>query len=116
MRIVDTPPAGLEALGINKAIAGQSPGEGNRGPVTCERKSAQAFECTFSTFEGHPETLRPFEQIEVQIESVVVGPGAASGEVNTARGLRRRRDGHPHGDPPDDEVDGSERFGSKNGG
>ncbi len=82
VRIVDTLPAGLEALGINKAIAGQSPGEGNRGPVTCERKSAQAFECTFSTFEGHPETLRPFEEIEVQI-LIRVRAGAKSGEMNT---------------------------------
>jgi hypothetical protein len=85
--ISDDLPAGLEASGI-EGIAGADPGSsGERGPVSCVLAT---LACTFgavqtenSKGEQVPETLRPYEQIEVRI-SVSVRAGASTGEENSA--------------------------------
>jgi hypothetical protein len=72
VRIVDELPAGLEAVGIAGSAGGGGPTD--RGPVSCNLKT---LTCTFAG------SLPAYEQISVRI-SVVVRPGAQSGEQNVA--------------------------------
>jgi hypothetical protein len=111
--ISDRLPAGLEATGI-EALAGERPGiYGNRGPVSCVLAT---LTCTFGDVETEgsngeevPETLSPYEEIEVDI-SVTVGAGAVSGEQNTA-GVSGGGAASAVSASDEIEVDGSERFG-----
>jgi hypothetical protein len=73
--LTDNLPAGLHAVAI-EGIAIQNGGS-SRGRVACQLK---ALTCTFGEA---AESLPPYEQIEMRI-AVVVEPGAASGERNTA--------------------------------
>jgi hypothetical protein len=81
--LIDRLPPGLEPVAI-EAIAG-SPGGGDRGSVEC---SLATLTCVFEgetknrKGENVPKTLPPFEVIEARI-SVVVKPGAKSGEENS---------------------------------
>ena len=111
--LIDQLPAGLEAIGIT-AVAGED-GSFNRGPVRCALKT---LTCTFEEFERTngkgekeviPETLPPYEEIEVRI-AVDVNSSAASGELNTVNvsgggAADTRTVSHPI------EVGSQERFG-----
>ena len=70
--ISDRLPVGLQATGIESSRGGKP--NNSRGPVSCVLAT---LTCTYSG------SLRPFEQIEVDI-SVSIGARAASGEQNTA--------------------------------
>ncbi len=72
VRIVDSLPAGLEAVSVEGEAGG--PGTRNRGPVKC---SLKPLACTF---EG---TLPPYDLIEVRI-GVLVKEDASSGDLNEA--------------------------------
>jgi hypothetical protein len=111
--ISDRLPLGLEATGI-EGLAGERPGaDGNRGPVSCVLAT---LTCTFGDVETEsskgeevPETLNPYEEIEVDI-SVTVGAGAVSGEQNTAT-VSGDGAATPVTASHEIEVDGSEKFG-----
>jgi hypothetical protein len=106
--ISDELPAGLHAT----AIKGVARGPGS-GPVECSLKS---LTCTYGTAETTnskgeevPESLPPYQEIEVEI-FVSVGAAAASGERNTATvsgGGAASSVSASHAI----EVDGSEKFG-----
>jgi hypothetical protein len=74
VRIADKLPAGLQAVDLEGIAEDRSGITFGRGPVACSLKS---MTCTYAG------TLPPYEQIEVLI-SVIVEPGASSGEVNEA--------------------------------
>jgi hypothetical protein len=109
--IVDALPAGLEAVAI-KGIAGDL---GERGPVSC---TLETLTCTFGDVERENskgeqvlESLRPYEEIEVDI-SVSVRAGARTGEENTVSvsGGGASGTGTVSASRPI-EVDGGEHFG-----
>ena len=86
--IVDHLPAHIVAVGI-KGIAGPVGHYNRGGPVTCVLKT---LTCKFEDFERAsekgekelvPAVIRPYEEIEIDIK-VVVEPGAATGEENSA--------------------------------
>ncbi len=74
--IDDQLPPGLEAVAIEGLAI--NPGGSLLAPTECKLSS---LTCTFG--EVVPGTLPPYQQIEARI-GVVVKPGAASGELNTA--------------------------------
>ncbi len=104
--MVDKLPAGVEAVAIEGfAIIN---GGNVRGPVAC---TLEKLTCTFGGEVANESegSLPPYEQIEVRI-AVVVKPGAATGEPNTATvsgggAARTASASHPI------IVNGSERFG-----
>jgi hypothetical protein len=113
--ISDDLPAGLEATGI-EAAAGEGPSHSGRGPVSC---TLNTLTCTFGTVEttnakgeAVPETLQPYEEIEVDI-SVTVQAGAFTGEQNTATvsGGGAAGGGGSVSASHTIEVNGSEKFG-----
>jgi hypothetical protein len=113
LTISDALPAGLHPTAI-KAIAGEDGGFDSRGPVSCELRT---LTCTFGRSETTNqsgakevvfETLRPYEQIEVEIAVSVAG--AVSGEHNTVT-VSGGGAVAPASASHAIEVDGRERFG-----
>ena len=107
--IVDRLPAGLEASAI-EGVAGTRNGTGNRGPVSCV---LETLTCTFggvettnSSDEEVPESLRPYEQIEVRI-AVHISQGAQGENTVTVSGGGASAASASHAI----EVGGRERFG-----
>jgi hypothetical protein len=101
--LVDDLPVGLVATGI-AGVAGESSGHsGNRGSVRCE---LQTLMCTFSG------SLRPYEQIEVDI-SVSVKAGRAGGTESLQNTATVSGGGVASAASASHaiEVDGSEKFG-----
>jgi hypothetical protein len=76
VQIADTLPAGLKAVAA-EGLAGSGLEEGKEGPVDCPAIPAaeSPVRCTFAG------VLHPYETAEIRI-SVVVEPGASSGEQN----------------------------------
>jgi hypothetical protein len=74
VRIADKLPAGLQAVDLEGIAEDHISDNFARGPVACSLKS---MTCTYAG------TLPPYEQIEIMI-SVIVEPGASSGEMNEA--------------------------------
>ncbi|HEV7937125.1 MAG TPA: hypothetical protein VGP18_03780 [Solirubrobacteraceae bacterium] len=88
--VQDTLPAGVEAVGI-KAVAGTGGGIINRGPVSCKLAT---LTCKFGEYEREnsnkekeivQESLRPFEEIEVEI-SVALSGSVSGGNTVTVTG------------------------------
>ncbi len=110
--IADSLPPGLEAVAI-EAVAGGDHNTLNRGPMSC---SLEALTCSYEpgTYIGAheerlPSALGPYEPMEAVI-SVVVRPGASSGERNSATiagGGAARTASASHAI----ELNGAERFG-----
>jgi hypothetical protein len=74
VRITDKLPAGLQAVNLEGIAEDRESITYGRGPTACSLKS---MTCTYAG------TLPSYEQIEVMI-SVIVEPGASSGEMNEA--------------------------------
>ncbi len=116
VRIVDTLPPGLEATAI-EGVA-ETNGGGDRGAVSC---TLATLTCTFgvgesTNWEGEktPDSLRPYEEIEVDI-SVSVGAGVGGTEslrnVATVSGGGAAGGGGSVSASHALEVNGRERFG-----